>query len=58
LPRHVGARRVALHKPNNTTLMIDSDMPPRIEPTFDLSETTDLGATFSSGEMAHSSFAQ
>src|SRR5579863_1249643 len=33
---HVGAEGIALHKPNHTTLMIDSDMPPSINFTYDL----------------------
>jgi signal transduction histidine kinase len=36
LLRHVGARGVVLHRPNKTELMIDSDMPPRVDATFDL----------------------
>jgi signal transduction histidine kinase len=33
---HVGARGVVLRRPNTATLMIDSDMPPRVDATFDL----------------------
>jgi signal transduction histidine kinase len=35
---HVGAYGIVLHKPNNTTLMVDSDMPPRVDETEDLRE--------------------
>ena len=33
---HVGARGIVVHKANNTTLMLDSESPPRIDATFDL----------------------
>ena len=33
---HVGALGVVLHKRNNITLMIDSEMPPKVDATFDL----------------------
>ncbi|HZT50617.1 MAG TPA: HAMP domain-containing sensor histidine kinase [Stellaceae bacterium] len=33
---HVGARGIVVHKPNNTTLMLDSESPPRIDGVFDL----------------------
>src|SRR5579871_3277878 len=33
---HVGADGLVLHKPNHTTLMIDSDMPPTVDLTYDL----------------------
>ena len=33
---HVGADGIVLHKPNHTTLMIDSDMPPTVNFTYDL----------------------
>ena len=33
---HVGARGIVVHKPNNTTLMLDSESPPRIDATVDL----------------------
>src|SRR6266849_10138038 len=35
---HVGALGVVLHKKNNITLMIDSEMPPTVDATFDLRE--------------------
>jgi signal transduction histidine kinase len=35
---HVGAHGIVLHKPNNTTLMVDSDMPPRVDEAEDLRE--------------------
>jgi signal transduction histidine kinase len=35
---HVGALGVVLHKRNNITLMIDSEMPPKVDATFDLRE--------------------
>jgi hypothetical protein len=59
-PCRAGQRpaRVWARKPNNTALMIDSDMPPRIDATFDLRETTDLGATFPSGGKARFIFAR
>jgi signal transduction histidine kinase len=33
---HVGAHGIVLHKPNNTTLMIDSATPPQVAATWDL----------------------
>jgi signal transduction histidine kinase len=33
---HVGAHGIVLHKPNNTTLMIDSPTPPQVAATWDL----------------------
>jgi signal transduction histidine kinase len=33
---HVGAHGIVLHKPNNTTLMIDAAMPPDVAVTIDL----------------------
>jgi signal transduction histidine kinase len=33
---HVGARGVVFRRPNSATLMIDSDMPPRVDATFDV----------------------
>ena len=33
---HVGADGIVLHKPNHSTLMIDSDMPPTVNFTYDL----------------------
>jgi len=33
---HVGAHGIVVHKPNNTTLMLDADNPPRIDATDDL----------------------
>jgi signal transduction histidine kinase len=33
---HVGALGIVLHKRNNITLMIDSEMPPKVDATFDL----------------------
>ncbi len=36
---HVGALGVVLHKRDNITLMIDSEMPPKVDATFDLRET-------------------
>jgi signal transduction histidine kinase len=33
---HVGADGIVLHKPNHSTLMIDSDMPPTVDFTYDL----------------------
>src|SRR5260370_35607182 len=35
---HVGALGAVLHKRNNTTLMIDSEMPPKVDATFALRE--------------------
>jgi signal transduction histidine kinase len=35
---HVGALGVVLHKRNNITVMIDSEMPPKVDATFDLRE--------------------
>lgn len=35
---HVGALGLVLHKRNNITLMIDSEMPPKVDATFDLRE--------------------
>jgi signal transduction histidine kinase len=35
---HVGALGVVLHKRNDITLMIDSEMPPKVDATFDLRE--------------------
>ncbi len=35
---HVGAHGIVVHKPNNTTLMLDADNPPRIDATDDLRE--------------------
>ena len=35
---HVGALGIVLHKRNNLTLMIDSEMPPKVDATFDLRE--------------------
>jgi signal transduction histidine kinase len=33
---HVGAHGIVFHKPDHTSLMIDSDMPPPVDLTFDL----------------------
>jgi signal transduction histidine kinase len=33
---HVGAHGIVLHKPNNTTLMIDAETPPPVSATYDL----------------------
>ncbi|HXP32350.1 MAG TPA: HAMP domain-containing sensor histidine kinase [Stellaceae bacterium] len=33
---HVGAHGIILHKPNNTTLMLDAENPPHIDATYDL----------------------
>jgi signal transduction histidine kinase len=33
---HVGAHGIVLHKPNNTTLMIDAEAPPEVAATYDL----------------------
>lgn len=33
---HVGAHGIVVHKPDNTTLMLDSTMPPHIDATYDL----------------------
>lgn len=33
---HVGAHGIVLHKPNNTTLMIDAETPPQVSATYDL----------------------
>jgi signal transduction histidine kinase len=33
---HVGARGIVVHKPNNTTLMLDAESPPAIDATIDL----------------------
>jgi signal transduction histidine kinase len=41
---HVGARGVVLHKPDGMNLMIDSDMPPNVDATFDLRRMTGFGA--------------
>jgi signal transduction histidine kinase len=41
---HVGAQGIVLHKPNNTTLMVDSEMPPRVDETEDLREMNALEA--------------
>ncbi|HEY0524920.1 MAG TPA: HAMP domain-containing sensor histidine kinase [Stellaceae bacterium] len=41
---HVGARGVMLHKPDGMNLMIDSDMPPTVDATFDLRRMTPFGA--------------
>jgi signal transduction histidine kinase len=35
---HVGALGIVLHKHNDVTLMIDSEMPPNVDATFDLRE--------------------
>jgi signal transduction histidine kinase len=35
---HVGAYGIVLRKPNNATLMVDSDMPPQVDETEDLRE--------------------
>ncbi len=35
---HVGARGIVVHKPNNT-LMLDSEMPPKVDATFDLRQS-------------------
>ena len=35
---HVGALGVVVHKRDNITLMIDSEMPPKVDATFDLRE--------------------
>ena len=37
---HVGAHGIVLHKPNNTTLMIDSPTPPQVAATWDLRGAT------------------
>ena len=39
---HVGALGIVLHKHNNITLMIDSEMPPKVDATFDLREMQPL----------------
>jgi signal transduction histidine kinase len=41
---HVGAHGIVLHKPDNTTLMVDSDMPPKVDETEDLRELDALEA--------------
>jgi signal transduction histidine kinase len=41
---HVGAQGIVLHKPNNTTLMVDSEMLPRVDETEDLREMNALEA--------------
>ncbi len=33
---HVGAHGIVVHRPNNTTLMLDSENPPHIDATYDL----------------------
>jgi signal transduction histidine kinase len=33
---HVGAHGIVVHRPNNTTLMLDAENPPQIDATFDL----------------------
>src|SRR6185312_1913419 len=40
---HVGAHGIVLHKPNNTTLMIDSPTPPQVAATWDLRGATPWG---------------
>lgn len=39
----VGARGIILHKPNNTTLMLDAEMPPSIAGTYDLRTASFFG---------------
>jgi signal transduction histidine kinase len=41
---HVGALGIVLHKHNDLTLMIDSEMPPKVDATFDLREMAPLRA--------------
>jgi signal transduction histidine kinase len=36
LLQRVGAHGIVLHRPDNTTLMLDAPMPPRIDATYDL----------------------
>ncbi|HXE16576.1 MAG TPA: HAMP domain-containing sensor histidine kinase [Stellaceae bacterium] len=36
LLQRVGAHGIVLHRPDNTTLMLDSPMPPKVDATFDL----------------------
>ncbi|HEY5210492.1 MAG TPA: HAMP domain-containing sensor histidine kinase [Stellaceae bacterium] len=36
LLRHVGAHGIVLHRTDNTTLMLDAAMPPKIDATYDL----------------------
>jgi signal transduction histidine kinase len=33
---HVGAHGIVVHRPNNTTLMLDSEKPPHVDATYDL----------------------
>jgi signal transduction histidine kinase len=41
---HVGAVSIVLHQRSNVTLMIDSEMPPTVDATFDLREMQPLSA--------------
>jgi signal transduction histidine kinase len=41
---HVGALGIVLHKHNDMTLMIDSEMPPTVDATFDLRQMAPLRA--------------
>ncbi|MBV8651053.1 MAG: HAMP domain-containing histidine kinase, partial [Alphaproteobacteria bacterium] len=41
---HVGALGIVLHKHNDLTLMIDSEMPPTVDATFDLRQMAPLRA--------------
>jgi len=40
---HVGAHGIVLHKPNNTTLMIDAETPPDVAATYDLRQAGFFG---------------
>ncbi len=40
---HAGAHGIVARRPNSTTLMIDTEMPPTIDQSFDLRQTTFLG---------------
>ncbi|HKW55389.1 MAG TPA: HAMP domain-containing sensor histidine kinase, partial [Stellaceae bacterium] len=40
---HVGAHGIVLHKPNNTTLMIDAATPPQVAATWDLRGASSWG---------------
>src|SRR5579883_638663 len=39
----VGAHGIVARRPNNTTLMIDTEMPPRVDATYDLRHATFFG---------------